>query len=136
MQYEGCINTVDLFEKNIFFCIVFGIYEYSIENQFKIDKSCKNGIICARHILRTLKTIDEIQCSFVGVSTGKRQIYFFVWSSYLFFYLFKRGLILKWIRIREISSLTLMISTYHVYNLRVINLSYSFNVVILTNLLH
>jgi len=62
---------MDLYEKNIFFCIVFGIRGYSNENRFKIDETCKNGISCATHILQTVKTITGIQGICVGVSTGK-----------------------------------------------------------------
>ncbi|XP_011871981.1 PREDICTED: adenylate cyclase type 10-like [Vollenhovia emeryi] len=69
-QYEGCINTVNLYEKNIVFCIAFGIRGYSSENQFKVDETCKNGITCAIHILQTLKSVAGIQSAFVGVSTG------------------------------------------------------------------
>ncbi|KYN20825.1 Adenylate cyclase type 10 [Trachymyrmex cornetzi] len=68
--YGGCINTMDLYQKHIFFCIVFGIRGYNNENQFKIDETCKNGITCATHILQTVKTIVGVQSVFIGVSTG------------------------------------------------------------------
>ncbi|KAG5340771.1 ADCYA cyclase, partial [Acromyrmex charruanus] len=69
-QYGGCINIMNLYEKNIFFCIGFGIRGCNNENQFKIDETCKNGIICATQILQTLQTIVGIQSIFIGVSTG------------------------------------------------------------------
>ncbi|XP_018398206.1 PREDICTED: adenylate cyclase type 10-like [Cyphomyrmex costatus] len=68
--YGGCINTMDLYEKHILFCIVFGIRGYNNENQFKIDETCKNGISCATHILQTVKSLEGIKGAFVGVSTG------------------------------------------------------------------
>ncbi|XP_036142837.1 adenylate cyclase type 10 [Monomorium pharaonis] len=69
-QYGGCINTMNLYEKNIFFCIAFGVREYSSEDQFKTTETCKNGIICATHIKRTVKTINGVRSTFIGVSTG------------------------------------------------------------------
>lgn len=61
---------MDLYEKHIYFCIVFGIRGYNNENQFKNVETCKNGITCATHILQTVKTIVGVQSVFVGVSTG------------------------------------------------------------------
>lgn len=65
---------VNLYDKNIFFCIVFGIDgTYSNnrdEDQFEFNETCKNGITCASQVLRTVKGIAEIQGAFVGVSTG------------------------------------------------------------------
>ncbi|KAG5321791.1 ADCYA cyclase, partial [Acromyrmex heyeri] len=69
-QYGGCINIMNLYEKNIFFCIGFGIRGCNNENQFKIDETCKNGIICATQILQTMQTIVGVQSIFIGVSTG------------------------------------------------------------------
>ncbi|XP_018349261.1 PREDICTED: adenylate cyclase type 10-like [Trachymyrmex septentrionalis] len=68
--YGGCINTMNLYEKHIFFCIVFGIRGCNNENQFKIDETCKNGLTCAINILQTLKTIVGVQSVFIGISTG------------------------------------------------------------------
>lgn len=70
MQYTGCINTVNLYDKHIFFCIVFGTLDSDDEEKFKIDESCKNALTCAMQILQTIKSIGELQGSFVGVSTG------------------------------------------------------------------
>ncbi|CAL1677024.1 unnamed protein product [Lasius platythorax] len=69
-QYAGCINTVNLHEKNILFCIVFGIRGCDDNDQFKIDETCKKGLTFAMHALRTVKDIAGIQSAFVGVSTG------------------------------------------------------------------
>ncbi|XP_011066690.1 PREDICTED: adenylate cyclase type 10-like [Acromyrmex echinatior] len=69
-QYGGCINIMNLYEKNIFFCIGFGIRGCNNENQFKIDETCKNGIICATQILQTVQTIVGVQSIFIGISTG------------------------------------------------------------------
>ncbi|XP_070167143.1 adenylate cyclase type 10 [Polyergus mexicanus] len=68
-QYAGCINTVNLCEKNIFFSIVFGIRGCD-EDQFKIDETCKKGLTFAMHALQTVKGIANVQSVFVGVSTG------------------------------------------------------------------
>ncbi|XP_025264205.1 adenylate cyclase type 10-like [Camponotus floridanus] len=69
-QYAGCINTVNLYERNILFCIVFGLRGCDDDDQFKIDESCKKGITFAMHALQTIKGIVGIQSAFVGVSTG------------------------------------------------------------------
>jgi len=72
----GYINTMDLYKKHIYFCIVFGIRGCTNnENQFKIDETCKNGIICAAQILQTVKTIVEIQSIFIGMSTGNNALF-------------------------------------------------------------
>lgn len=87
-QYAGCINMVNLYERNILFSIVFGIRGYDNDDQFKINESCKNGIIFAMHALRTIKDIAGIQSAFVGISTGitsLKQVYF---SKQVFFYRF------------------------------------------------
>ncbi|XP_067216070.1 adenylate cyclase type 10-like [Linepithema humile] len=69
-QYAGCINMVNLHDSNIFFSIVFGIHQSNDEDQFKIDETCKNGIICAMHVLQAVRNIVGIRSAFVGVSTG------------------------------------------------------------------
>ncbi|XP_070527042.1 adenylate cyclase type 10-like [Cardiocondyla obscurior] len=66
----GCINGINLYEKNIFFFIVFGLPGYTSEVQFSADEACKNGIICATDILRSVKTVAGIQSAFIGMSTG------------------------------------------------------------------
>ncbi|KAL6260419.1 hypothetical protein P5V15_007945 [Pogonomyrmex californicus] len=68
IQYEGYINVVNLYDKNIFFSIAFGIYEYVDNDQF--DETCKNGMLCAIHISRTIKTLTGIHSIFIGISTG------------------------------------------------------------------
>ncbi|XP_020299631.1 adenylate cyclase type 10-like [Pseudomyrmex gracilis] len=69
-QYAGCINMANLYERNIFFCIVFGLREYYDEIEFKHGDSCKNGITCAMQILQKMRDIDDIRATFIGVSTG------------------------------------------------------------------
>lgn len=73
---------MNLHEKNILFCIVFGIRGCNDNDQFKIDETCKKGLTFAMHALRTVKDIAGIQSAFVGVSTGitfqDKCVYFFI----------------------------------------------------------
>ncbi|RLU23168.1 hypothetical protein DMN91_005446 [Ooceraea biroi] len=59
-----------LYDKNILFCIVFGIRGSDNDDQFKINETCKNAVTCAIHMLQAVKNVAGIISAFVGVSTG------------------------------------------------------------------
>ncbi|XP_026825395.1 uncharacterized protein LOC113561933 [Ooceraea biroi] len=69
-KYAGCINALSLYDKNILFCIVFGIRGSDNDDQFKINETCKNAVTCAIHMLQAVKNVAGIISAFVGVSTG------------------------------------------------------------------
>ncbi|XP_076753376.1 adenylate cyclase type 10-like [Xylocopa sonorina] len=64
----GCINMVNLFEKDVSFYILYGIRDYG--NREDEKNSSKNGLLSAFEIMKETKRVPGVKTVLIGVSTG------------------------------------------------------------------
>ncbi|CAK9832185.1 Adenylate cyclase type 10 [Anthophora retusa] len=67
LENFGYICTVNLYEKDISFYVVYGIRNYSEEDVGNISD---NAILCATMVMREMKRIASVKTILIGISTG------------------------------------------------------------------
>lgn len=72
-HYSGCINIINLFDKDILFSLSFGIKEYC--NEEDDEPSAKNAIFSAWQIMNDTKSIAGVKGVSIGVSSGNAPIF-------------------------------------------------------------
>ncbi|XP_046142144.1 adenylate cyclase type 10-like [Osmia bicornis bicornis] len=67
-NYSGCINMINLFDKDILFSLSYGVNEYRNENDE--ESNAKNAIFSAWQIMNDIKSLAGVKGVSIGLSSG------------------------------------------------------------------
>ncbi|XP_076547074.1 adenylate cyclase type 10 [Osmia lignaria lignaria] len=67
-HYSGCINMINLFDKDVLFSLSYGVSEY--RNEEDDESNAKNAIFSAWQIMNDIKSLGGVKGVSIGLSSG------------------------------------------------------------------